>query len=104
MADTVTEGSSASYTVAFFDAAGVAATPQSIRYRIDCATTGAEITAWTAISAASSITLPLTPTENQMQAESNTRETRRVTVEITHGASDKLVDSQDYTLTNSMGL
>jgi len=101
---TINEGSSATMVVAFLDADGVAAVPTSVRYRVDCLTTGAEVTAWTSITAASSVSVPLLPTENVMQSESNASETRRVTVEASYSATDKIVGYDEFTLANSMGL
>jgi hypothetical protein len=101
---TITEGSSADFTVAFLDADGLAAVPTAVRYRIDCMTTGAQVKDWTSLSPASSVTVPLTPTENVMQSESNARETRRVTVEASYAVADKIVDFEEFTLSNSMGL
>ena len=55
--NTVTEGSSAAFTVAFLDESGVATLPTAVRYRIDCMTTGAEILTWTSLSAATSVSV-----------------------------------------------
>jgi hypothetical protein len=104
MSNIVTEGSSAAFTVAFLDEAGVATLPTAVRYRIDCLTTGAEILTWTSLSAATSVSVPLTAALNLMQAETNARETRRVTVEASYASSGKLVDSEDFVLENSLGL
>jgi hypothetical protein len=101
---TVNEGSSADFVVSFRDADGDLAVPTAVRYRIDCMTTGAQIKDWTSLSAASSVTVPMTPTENVMQSESNSRETRRVTIEASYAAADKIVDFEEFTLANSMGL
>jgi hypothetical protein len=104
MPNIVNEGSSASFTVAFLDADGVATVPNAVRYRIDCMTTGAEIAAWASLTPGTTVSVPLTAALNVMQSEANTRETRRVTVEASYSSDGKLVDFEDFTLANSMGV
>jgi len=104
MPNIVNEGSSAAFTVAFLDEDGVATTPTAVRYRIDCLTTGAEIAAWASLTPGTTVSVPLTAALNLMQAETNERETRRVTVEASYSSDGKLVDYEDFTLANSKGL
>ena len=104
MPNIVNEGSSASFTVAFLDEDGASTTPTAVRYRIDCVTTGAEIVTWTSLTPGATVSVPLTAAAHVMQAETNTRESRRVTVEASYSSDGKLVDYEDYTLQNSLGL
>ena len=101
---TITEGSSADFAVTFKDADGLEVAPTAVRFRIDCMTTGVQIADWASLTPASTVTVPLLPTQNVMQSESNARETRRVTVEASYALADKIVGSEEFTLTNSMGL
>lgn len=97
---TVNEGSPAWLTVAFTDKTGASAAPTSVRYRVDCATTGAAVRAWTAVSAGASIEIALTSDDNAMQSAANEQEIREVTVEATYGAGDVLNAAYSYNVQN----
>lgn len=98
--DRVNEKSTSYLTVSFLDKDGAAATPASVSYRIDCLTTGAAIRGDTSASAASAVTITLTPDDNTLQAQTNASERRRVTVTGTYGASDAVREQFDYEVLN----
>lgn len=99
-ATTVNEGSGAFLTVTFKDKAGAQAAPTSARYRIDCVTTGEEVADWTAMTAAAQVELAITSAQNAMRSEANANELRRVTVEGTYGAGDKVTGEYEYNVAN----
>lgn len=76
----VDEGTSFTAT-ANFRLADAATTPTTARYRVDCATTGKAIRAWTDLTPASSIDITLTPDDNQIVSNTRHSERRQLTVE-----------------------
>ena len=97
---TVTEKSTGYLTVTFKDKAGAQQAPASASYRIDCLTTGTAIKAETALIAAGSVDITITPTDNRIIAAANVRESRRVTVSAIYGAADEVHDQFDYDVEN----
>lgn len=92
-------------TVDFFDKTGAAATPSAVTYRVDCLTTGNVVVSDTAVSAASSVEVTLSPTANSMQGANNLRESRRVTVIAQYGGTgDQAVGTFDYSVRNVGGI
>jgi hypothetical protein len=59
-----------------------ASTPTNVYYRVDCVTTGTELTDWTSISAASSASISITATHNAIQDDANDMETKQLTVVV----------------------
>lgn len=103
--DRVNEGSTAYLTITLKDADGDLATPVSLRYRIDCLTTGQQVRDWTALSAASQVTVTLTIADNDVLAPTaNSEEVRRVTVEASYGDTDKTTAEFDYVVRNLSGV
>lgn len=80
-----------------------AATPTTIHYRIDCLTTGREVADWTSVSAASSFTLSVTGTHNAILNDSNSRETKQVTVMADRELATQYRDTVEYTVENLYG-
>lgn len=96
----VNEQSTAYLTVEFRDKAGDLQAPSSARYRVDCPAPSSELRAWTALGAASSVEIELNAEDNTMVNGNRPYELRRVTVEATYGADDKLVAEFDYRVRN----
>ena len=95
------EGSSKTLSVSFFDDANAAATPESVSYRIDCLTTNTVMRDATPITPASTINIALTPADNAIVDQTNSRELRRVTVIATYnGGADALNDQFNYFVRN----
>ena len=78
---------SAFNVVAYFRlrSTAAAATPTSIKYRLDCLTTGMEILDWTTVSAASSATIAVTGAQNVIQNDGNDYEVKQLTVMLDEG-------------------
>lgn len=94
--DQVNDQSTAYLTANFKDKDGAAATPTGVTYQVR--KPGAIVRAFTAVSAASSVTITLTPSDNTLAAGIDT-ETREVTVIAEYGASDQVVDHYVYEVT-----
>lgn len=94
---TVKEGSAFTATAYFRTrATGAAATPTSIKYRVDCLTTGRELTDWTTVSAASNVSIPITATHNAMQSNYCLRETKQLTVSMDFELSTQVRESVQW--------
>ena len=78
--DTVPEASSFD-AIAYFRTANSGTVPTTARYRIDSLTTGGNVRAWTDLTPAESITIPVTPDDTAITT-SNRQETKQITVEI----------------------
>jgi hypothetical protein len=102
MANEVTEGTTAYLTVTFYDKNGVPSSPSSLSYRIDDVTgeTPTVVRADTAIGAADSVEITLTPADNAILAAANAEERRLVTVTATYGADDALQADYEYRVRN----
>jgi len=83
------EGSSFAVTAYFRNSSNAATAPTTSRYRIDCLTTGKEITDWTSLTPAVSNSISITATENKIQDHHRTTETKQIIVE-----SDTGLDAQ----------
>jgi len=96
----INEKSTAYVTAAFADKAGVAAVPTGVTYRVDCQSTGVELVADTAASAAASVEITIPPTANAIQEPTNDFEVKVVTVTATYGASDQITAAYRYRVRN----
>ncbi len=102
--DRALEGSRHVITVSFRDRATAAAsTPTNVRYRLDDAH-GCELVGWTSASAAASVDIAITPTQNVMQNECERAEKRVLTVAADYGLSTQVLDSVSYDLENARGV
>src|SRR5512139_795138 len=97
----VNEGSAVSISANFRTrSTGVASTPSSIRYRVDCLTTKSAIVEWTSVSAASSATIIIPGTSNGIVSDSNNFEERQITVEIDTNLSTQARESKTWRVRN----
>lgn len=88
----VREGSAFTATAYFRDRATAAAsTPTSIKYRVDCLTTGRSLADWTTVSAASTATIAITSTHNAIQSAGTER--KQLTVAADYGLSTQVTES-----------
>lgn len=97
----VNENSTFTLTARFWDDsadAWAATTPTTIRYRVDCATTGRVMLDWTSVTAASEISLTINV--NSINEPHHVREWRQVTVEADHGLSTQYLDTFTYSVEN----
>ena len=97
--DEINEGSSGFLPVSFTDKDGVLEAPTSISYRIDDDASGDEVLGDTAITAASSIEIPLPPSVNVSIGTARTQK-RLVTVTATYGVDDAIQSVFNYSLIN----
>lgn len=100
------EGSSFNLTAKFYDDSAFPWTlsaPTSARYRIDCLTTGVVVRDWTNLSAASSITISVTASDNKIQSDLNTRENKMLTVQANAGLSTQYNEVYRWKIYNLQG-
>ena len=87
----VMEGGSFNAT-AYFRLAGAASASTTAKYRVDCLTTGKELTDWTTLTPAVSISIPITSTHNAIQWASNRFEKKQLIVASDPDATDQTRD------------
>lgn len=85
-------------------ASKAASTPTTIHYRIDDLTTGIEITDWTSVSAASLITIAITPTMNTIQDNDSRIERRQLLVKADSGLSTQAIGQKEWKIVNYYGI
>lgn len=90
----VNENTSAFMTIVPKNTSGVAATPDSMSYRIDCETTGTAIKAETSLTPGTSVAVTVTPTENRIITSSNVEEIRCLTVKCVYTTSTDEIQEQ----------
>lgn len=98
--ESVNEKNTSYLKVDFKDKDGLPAVPLSVLYSVMDKASGTVIRADTSISAAASITITLTATDNTIQNVANRTETRVVTVKATYGAGDLMNEDFEYELVN----
>lgn len=104
---TAPEDSAFTLTIKFWDDAAepwTAYTPSSIKYRIDCLSSGAQLTDWTSVSAASSVAQVIPASAQSIQRETNWRERRKVTVMANDGLSTQYQGAFDYYVENNKAI
>ena len=82
---------------------GVAASPSSLRWRLDCVTTQAVVLDWAGISAASTVTLTIPASANVIRDNQNLLETKRITVQANYGTDQQINASMLYDVINNDG-
>ena len=100
----VNEGTTAYLSATFADKTGVAETPTTVVYRIDDVRSGTEIRGATAVSAASTVEITLSPADNRILSAAQNYETRRVTVVASYGATDQVTAEYTYRVTPLVGV
>lgn len=97
------EGSSFVAT-AYFRDSEASTVPTTAQYRVDCLTTGKEITDWTTLTPAASISITITPTHNAIQSQSNTRERKQLTVESNTDLTTQVRQTTYWDVENIRGI
>jgi hypothetical protein len=98
------EGSAFNAVAYFRDrATSAAVTPTTVKYRLDCLATGKALVGWTTLSAASSVTVPVSATANAIQSDANKSERKQLTVKADDGLSTQFEDAVVYTVDNLYG-
>ena len=83
----------------------VASTPTTIHYRVDCLSTGRQITDWTSVSSpAGSNTIVITSTENKILDDSFNIETKQVTVKVDDGLVTQVIKPATWKVRNVIGI
>ena len=93
------EGSSFNAT-AYFRSGGSASASTTAKYRVDCLTTGKELTDWTSLTPAVSISIALTATHNAIQWQSNRIEKKQLIVASDPGETDQTRDKVTWIVEN----
>jgi hypothetical protein len=97
----VSAGSAVAVTADFRTRSSASAsTPTSVRYRVDCLTTGRQIINWTEVSPASSVTITIPGTSNEIVDSSNNLEVRQIHVIADYGLSTQLAASKEWRVRN----
>lgn len=106
----VNEGSAFSLTASFFDDGSdvwTPVTPTTAKYRIDRvgsdATCSDEVLTWTTLTPATSISIPITATNNAVSWTYSAVEPRQVTVKVNDGLSTQSEEAYRYSLINLAG-
>ena len=95
----VQEGSSFTAT-AYFRSAGTGSASTTAKYRVDCLTTGKELTDWTSLTVGESISIAITATHNAIQSQANTRERKQLIVASDPGGATQTRDKAIWTVEN----
>lgn len=95
----ISEGTTATLSMAFFDPDGDAVVPATLRYRIDCVQNRQQIRDWTSLTPAAQVDVELTEDDND-NVTSRASEIHEVTVEATYGASGQITSCYRYTVKN----
>jgi hypothetical protein len=105
-----TEGSAFTAIASFFDDSSdvwSASTPTTAKYRIDLTDTDPscwrEVLAWTTLTPSTSISIPITASNNAMQETCAPYEPRQITVKANDGLSTQYEATYRYQLTNLAG-
>lgn len=97
------EGSSFTATAYFRNRATAAAdTPATVKYRVDCLTTGTEILGWTETTAASNISLTIAASWNDIQG-TGSREHKQLTIASDVDTVDQCRESIQWVVENLRG-
>lgn len=81
-----------------------AVTPTTVKYRIDCLTTGKELADWTTVSAASNVSVAVTQTHNAIQDDSNRTEHKQLTIEADSDLSTQHRERKVWQVVNLYGM
>ncbi len=100
----VNEGTTAYLSATFADKTGIAEVPTTVVYRIDDVRSGTEIRGATAVSAASTVEITLSPADNRILSTAQNYEARRVTVVAAYGAADQVTAEYVYRVMSLVGV
>lgn len=78
-------------------------TPTNVYYRLDCLSTGKELLDWTSVSTGETVTITVTPAQNEIQYDGNRMETKQLTVAADYELSTQFVESLEYEIENVRG-
>jgi hypothetical protein len=99
----INEGTTLRIQVLNLDSSDAPVTPTTLRYRLDCRTTGREIVGWTSLTADDTVDITVTAAQNDIQNRSNTVERKTLTVEADTGLSTAFSDDYDFEVRRMSG-
>lgn len=103
--DHVREKSQYIVTATFRDRATAAVvTPTNVKYRIDDVLSGVAVLDWTTATAASTVTLTITPTQNALQDQCNISELRQLSVAADYGLTTQFIEAVTFSVENVRGV
>lgn len=98
----VPEGCAFTATAYMRDRATAAASaPSTLKYRLDNLTTGENVLDWTTATAATSVSIAVTATQNAIRDECNKVEKMELTVSANHGLATQVRQSVQYMIANN---
>jgi hypothetical protein len=97
----VKEGDGHTITVTWKDGFGAPFAPSTVRYRVDCMTTGTERIAWTALATTSPLTLGIPGSANNIVSPANASEVKQVTIQANAGLDDQKTLLAEYVVPNN---
>jgi hypothetical protein len=100
----VNEGTAVELSAALRGDDGSLITPTTIKYRLDCETTGQAITAWTTLTPEAITSIPILATANAIIDDTNGYEDRVCTVMTDAGLATQQVQVQKYRIENLGGI
>jgi len=101
----VKEGDNFTATVYFRTrATKAAATPTTVRYKVDCLKTRQTVLDWTSVSPASSVSLTIPATVNAIQDDTNDIERKQILVQADAGLSTQSTGRTIYQVENIYGI
>lgn len=100
----VNEGSRLRITATLLDPDDVPTTPTTLRYRLDCDTTGTVLIDWTDATAASTLEVVVAANSNRIINTRNLVERKVFTVEANGGTDDEFTDDVTYEVRNMTGV
>lgn len=81
-----------------------ASTPSTVRYRIECLTTGRTVLDWTSATAASSVSISMLPAYSAIKNDCNDQEVKQLLVEADAGLSTQCRGRVTWTVENLYGV
>jgi hypothetical protein len=101
---TIKEGSHFTATAYFRTrSTSSASTPTTIKYRLDCLTSGSVLTDWTSVGSASNVSIAVTGTHNAIQSDANDVEVKQLTVMADEGLATQVRQAMRWRVTNLFG-
>ena len=77
--------------------------PTTVQYRVDCLSTGYPVLDWTSVGSGTSVTIPVTASDNLILDDTNQREQRVLTVMANTGLSTQCQSSYTWQVRNLPG-
>ena len=91
-------------TVVWRDPDGNAVNPTTVRWKLDCLTTGTEIATWQTVTSPTSTTvIEISALYNTIQNSSNQAEIKEVTVQANQGLATQINTKGQYIVENAKG-